>query len=42
MGDQMLMKDTIAHSVQWFMLINFQGGDNRFDLLIPLYKVKGQ
>ena len=27
-GDQMLMKDTIAHSVEWSMPINFQGGDN--------------
>ena len=38
----MLMKDTTAHSVQWSMPINFQGGDNWFDLLFPLYKVKGQ
>ena len=27
-GDQMLMKDTIAHSVEWSMPINFHGGDN--------------
>ena len=27
-GDQMLMKDTIAHSVEWSIPINFQGGDN--------------
>ena len=27
-GEQMLMKDTTAHSVQWSMPINFQGGDN--------------
>ena len=27
-GDQMLMKDTIAHSVEWSMPINFQGDDN--------------
>ena len=27
-GDQMLMKDNIAHSVEWSMPINFQGGDN--------------
>ena len=27
-GDQMLMKDTIAQSVEWSMPINFQGGDN--------------
>ena len=38
----MLMKDTIAQSVEWSMLINFQGGDNWFDLLLSLYEVKGQ
>ena len=27
-GDQMLMKDTRGHSVEWPMPINFQGGDN--------------
>ena len=27
-GDQMLMKDTTAHGVQWSIPINFQGGDN--------------
>ena len=27
-GDQMLMKDTTAHSVQLSMPVNFQGGDN--------------
>ena len=26
--DQMLMKNTTAHSLQWSMPINFQGGDN--------------
>ena len=41
-GDQMLMKDTIGHSVDWFMPINFQGGDNWFYLLLSLYEVKGQ
>ena len=38
----MLMKDTIAQSVKWSMPINFQGGDNWFDLLLSLYEVKGQ
>ena len=38
----MLMKDTIAHSVEWSLPINFQGGDNWFDLLLSLYQVKGQ
>ena len=41
-GHQMLMKNITAHNVQWSMPINFQGGDNWFDLLFPLYKVKGQ
>ena len=27
-GDQMLMKETTVHSVQWSMPVNFQGGDN--------------
>ena len=40
-GDQMLMKDTTAHSVERSMPINFQGGDNWFNLLLSLYKVKG-
>ena len=38
----MLMKDTTAHSVEWSMPTNFQGGDNWFYLLLALYKVKGQ
>ena len=41
-GDQMLMKDTTAYSVEWSMPINFQGGDNWFDLLLSLYKVRSQ
>ena len=41
-GDQMLMKDTIGHGVEWSMPINFQGSDNWFDLLLSLYQVKGQ
>ena len=38
----MLMKDTIAHSVEWSLPINFQGGDTWFDPLLSLYQVKGQ
>ena len=38
----MLMKDTTAHSVDWSVPVNFQEGDNWFDLLLSLYKVKGQ
>ena len=38
----MLMKDDMAHSVEWSRPINFQGGDNWFDLMLALYEVKGQ
>ena len=38
----MLMKDTIAHSEERSLPINFQGGDNWFDLLLSLYEVKGK
>ena len=38
----MLMKDTTDDSVQWSMRINFQGADNWFNLLLSLYKIKGQ
>ena len=36
----MLMKDTTAQRVELSMPMNFQGGDNWFDLLLSLYKVK--